>query len=143
MYLPVGLCGGGVARPLAAVSRRLGQVSGRAERGWSFGLWLVRVGKCVGRGQSPKPSHRGEGSDGMIGVFGFGSLCWTEGGKRSKPKAQSSRDSLQPKHLKFPKFLLYWMILGSSNNSRNTSREQVYNQTAKKYVILYSIVNVS
>ena len=68
----MGLCGGGVAQPLAAVSRRLGQVSGWAERGvdwegWSFGLfgslhWLCgleEVGKPkaqpVSVGQ-PKPS---------------------------------------------------------------------------------------
>ena len=27
--------------------------------GWSFCAWLVRVGKCVGRGQAQKPSHCG------------------------------------------------------------------------------------
>ena len=35
-----GVVRGGVARPLAAVGRRTGQVSGRAERGWSLFLWL-------------------------------------------------------------------------------------------------------
>jgi hypothetical protein len=34
-------------------------------------------------------------------------------------------------------------LLGVQNNSRNTSREQPGNQTIKKYVILYSIVNIS
>ena len=91
---------GGVALPPAAVGRRTGQVGGRAERGWSFWAWLVALDKREGRGQAQKPSHRrGEGSDGMIGVFVLGSLCWPEGGKRSSTKAQSSRDSLQLKFL--------------------------------------------
>lgn len=68
MYLPFicrlfvgGVVRGGVARPLAAVGRRTGQVSGRAERGWSFWLWLCVLDRREGRGQSQKPSHRGRG----------------------------------------------------------------------------------
>ena len=59
---------GGVAQPLAAVSRRLGQVSGWAERvvGWLEFWALARcVGMRAGRGQSPKPSHCGLGCGGV------------------------------------------------------------------------------
>lgn len=54
-----GVVRGGVAQPLAAVSRRLGQVSGWAERGLA-GLEFWALARCVGF------------------------VCW----KRSKPKAQ-------------------------------------------------------
>ena len=59
---------GGVAQPLAAVSRRLGQVSGWAERvvGWLEFLGLARcVGLRVGSGQAQKPSHCGLGCGGV------------------------------------------------------------------------------
>ena len=70
--------GGGGAQPLAAVSRRLGQVSGWAERrAGVLGLparegWKVRWKRSA----SPKPSPlRGGavGCGGVAGVFGLGS----------------------------------------------------------------------
>ena len=63
-----GVVRGGVAQPLAAVSRRLGQVSGWAERGLAgLEFWALArcVGLRVGRGQSPKPSPCAVGCGGV------------------------------------------------------------------------------
>ena len=56
---------GGVAQPLAAVSRRLGQVSGWAERGvrwngWSFWLWLVALESAVEEVKAKSPAIAGQ-----------------------------------------------------------------------------------
>ena len=100
-------CAGGVARPLAAVGRRTGQVSGRAERGWSFWAWLVALARREGRGQAQKPSHRGgRGAMELLEFLALARCVGQEGGKRSKTEAQQSRGSRQLKPLKFLKFLL-------------------------------------
>ena len=82
-------CAGGVGRPLAAVGRRTGQVSGRPERGWSFCAWLVALdgGREEVKHKSPA-TGRGEGSDGIVVVCFFGSVCWTGG--REEVKETSS-----------------------------------------------------
>ena len=90
-----GVVRGGVGRPLAAVSRRLGQVSGRPERvvGWLKFLALARCGGFAGwKRTKPKaqPLRVGVrwGAVGLTGVSGLGSLRWLEGWKRSSPEAQ-------------------------------------------------------
>ena len=101
-----------------ALSRRRrgrGQPQSVGWCGWLAGLeflagWLVRVGKCGGRGQPAKSPTR------CVGL---------------------------PKIPKIPKIPVIVDDNGQSNDSRNTSREQVYTQTAKKYVTLYPIVKVS
>ena len=70
--------------------------------------WLVRVGKCGGRGQPAKSPTR------CVGL---------------------------PKIPKIPKIPVIVDDNGQSNDSRNTSREQAYNQTEKKIIQLYFIVN--
>ena len=136
--------------------------------GWlGFGAWLVCVGLCVGRGQAPKPSLAGgfcgwsfflwlfvlarvleevkEKSPTQEGrfadeVFFFGSLCWLVCWKRSKKKAHPLRVG-HPKSSKIPKIPIAINDIGSSNDSRNTSREQPHNQTEKKIIQLYVNVN--
>ena len=76
----------------------------------------------------------------MAGVFGFGS-CGLESALE-EVNAKSPAIAGQPA-TKTPKIPIIVDVFREPNDSRNTSREQVYNQTAKKYVILYSIVNVS
>ena len=87
--------GGAEPQPLAAVSRRLGQVSG-----WG-GAWVGRAG-VLGFGslrwlegwKRSKPKAQPVcgwvrwGAVGLAGVFGFGSLRWKVRWKMSKPKAQ-------------------------------------------------------
>lgn len=120
----VGCAGGGVARPLAAVGRRTGQVSGWAERGWSFWAWLVALDKRDGRGQAQKPSHReGEGSDGMTGVCFFGSVCWIRGRAEVKETSPDIEGQPETKIPKIPKIPIIVDVFGKSNDSRNTSRE--------------------
>ena len=62
---------------------------------------------------------------------------------RGQPAKSPTRCVGLPKIPKIPKIPIVVDVSGQSNDSRNTSREQVYTQTAKKYVMLYSIVNVS
>jgi len=66
-YRAVGCAGGGVARPLAAVGRRTGQVSGRAERsggvgwiGWSFWLWLFGLARVLAEVKDKSPAIEGQ-----------------------------------------------------------------------------------
>ena len=65
------------------------------------------------------------------------------GGKEVKETSPDIEGQPETKIPKIPKIPFVVDVLGSCTNSRNTSREQVYTQTVKKYVILYSIVNVS
>ena len=145
IYLPVWLCGGGVARPLAAVGRRTGQVSGRAERGVAgvFGFGSLRwiCGREEVKAKSPATGRGGERWN-VWSLFFW--LCvldmWEGRGQRNKPRHRGTAGTKIPKITKIP---IIVDVFREPNDSRNTSREQVYTQTAKKYVMLYSIVNVS
>ena len=109
-----GVVRGGVAQPLAAVSRRLGQVSGWAERGLA-GPEFWALARCVGFAGWKRSKPKAQpvcgwvrwGAVGLAGVFGFGSLRWKVRWKMSKPKAQPMRVGALLKFPKFLKFLLH------------------------------------
>ena len=107
-----------------------------------FGLGSLRWpgGREEVKPKSPATGG-GEGSDGIVGVSGFGSLRWPGG--REEVKETSSTIEGQPatKIPKIPKIPIIVDVFGKSNDSRNTSREQTYNQTEKKIIRLYIIVN--
>ena len=99
------------------------------------------VGYVGGKRSKPKAQPQGEGSDGIVVVCFFGSVCWICG--REEVKKTSSTIEGQPatKIPKIPKIPIIVNVFGKSNDSRNTSREQTYNQTEKKIIRLYIIVN--
>ena len=144
--------GGWVVRSFrpGSVPTKEGQRSGlkRGLCGWLGGMkfWtfrLVALALRVGRVGKAKAHPVALGCVGLAVVFGFGSLRWLCGLEEVKAKSSAKAGWVVPKIPKIPKIPIIVDVIGQSNDSRNTSREQVYTQTAKKYVTLYPIVKVS
>ena len=118
-----GLCGG---RSPAAGCRRPKDGAGQRPGGaWLEFLGLARcVGQEGGKRSSPKAQPQGgEGSDGIVGVSGFGSLRWTGGREEVKDRSPTIEGQPATKIPKIHKIPVIVDVFGKSNDSRNTSRE--------------------
>lgn len=136
-----GWSGSGLARCFGLCVGR-GQARARPPPRLLEFLGLARcIGFAGGKRSSPEAQQSGEGSEGMSGVCFFGSVCWICGREEVKETSPDIEGQPATKIPKIPKIPIVVDLLGSCTNSRNTSREQTYNQTEKKIIRLYIIVN--